>query len=158
MTEYSLWAYGLPTVKIWWPLSELCDHGIRGPPSISHTIVNFSNVIFCFRVLLQHLNSNWGTTGSQLDKAMLKETVKAFTLTNEDLQKKGKNDVSCDVACKVSHNCHISPLTFMGNVGIASDFLYQYHGNNFWSLSIYIKMYRNILKDFYNVHKEVKFN
>ena len=38
-------------------------------------------------------------------------------------------------------------FTLLCSVGIDGDFLYQYHSDNLWSLSINIEIYCNILKD-----------
>ncbi|XP_064625287.1 transmembrane protein 214-A-like isoform X2 [Lineus longissimus] len=55
------------------------------------------------RVLLDHLRDNWSVAASKLDRKILRETIRTFCVTNEDLAAKpdGEEYEECNKTCKV---------------------------------------------------------
>ena len=50
--------------------------------------------------------AQWDVTGKTLEKKLLRETIRAFSITNEELSSQGKSGgdgyKACVTACKVS--------------------------------------------------------
>ncbi|XP_071117235.1 transmembrane protein 214-B-like [Haliotis cracherodii] len=55
-------------------------------------------------VLLEHINSNWGTLCKKVDKKMLRETLRSFSVTNDEIASQNRNvpegHEHCAVVCR----------------------------------------------------------
>lgn len=55
-------------------------------------------------VLLEHLSKNWATASRQLEKKLLHETLRSFSVTNDELTSQGHHgpeETGCGQLCKV---------------------------------------------------------
>ena len=73
----------------------------------SITVLNSYYLWFTYSLLLEHFARDWNKVGGRMDKNVMKETIRAFSITNEELASQGhtkKEGYSkCVTSCKVKY-------------------------------------------------------
>lgn len=64
----------------------------------------YENKMLSSSILLEYLHRNWDKVRSKVDKKLLQQTLRSFSITNDELSAKGKNSIEgyaqCSAACK----------------------------------------------------------
>jgi hypothetical protein len=65
----------------------------------------FKFLFLFYSILLQYLHQNWDKLRSKVDKKLLQQTLRSFSITNDELSAQGKNSLEgyqqCSESCKV---------------------------------------------------------